>query len=68
MSQKRRQRTAEYHQTVLDRIALGMADRITVTAIRKREAIEDRNFRNLVARGVIVEERTETCQNKPQLT
>ena len=59
MSQKKRERTAQYHLTVIDRIALDVADKATTQAVRRREIIEDGNFHQLVAQGVIVEERTE---------
>ena len=58
MSQKRRRRTAEHHLTVIDRIALDMAEKTVTEAVQRREVIEDLNFRNLLARGIFVEERS----------
>jgi len=58
MSQKRRRRTAEHHLTAIDRIALDMAEKTVTEAVQRREVIEDLNFRNLLARGIFVEERS----------
>ena len=59
MSQKKRQRTAQWHIAELDSNVSDIADKVTTQAVRRREIIEDSNFRQLVARGVIIEERTE---------
>jgi len=58
MSNKKRERTARYRLTVVDRIACGIAEEAVTKAVQRREVVENHNFRNLVAQGVIVEERT----------
>ena len=60
MSNKKRERTAQHRLMVIDRIALDMTEKDTTEAIQKRrEVVEDSNFRKLVTQGVIVEERNE---------
>ena len=66
MGQRKRQRTAQRRITEIDRISLDIAEKATTQAIRRREVIEDGNFRQLVTQGVIVEERTEKCQKTQQ--
>ena len=60
MSNKKRERTAQHRLMVIDRIALDMTEKDTTEAIQKRrEVVEDSNFRKLVTQGVLVEERNE---------
>lgn len=63
MGQSKRQRTARSRLTEIDNIALDVADKATTQAVRRREIAEDSNFRQLVARGMIVEDRTEQWQH-----
>lgn len=57
MSQKKRQRTAQYRLTVVDRIACGYAEETVTEVIQRRETVENCNFHKLIDKGVIVEER-----------
>lgn len=57
MGQKKRKRTAIHKLTEFDRMALGLAFEDTRKRIHeKNDEKEDRNFKKLVQKGVIVKE------------
>jgi uncharacterized protein YutE (UPF0331/DUF86 family) len=57
MSNKKRERTAQYRLAVVDRIACDYAEEAITEVVQRRENVEDNNFRKLIDKGIIVEER-----------